>query len=62
MVMKSVLKNQAFLTRDTLGFFVLCCVAVCGMTLLLSVCWGWGGGGMLLSMYDMSALKADPMG
>lgn len=44
MGMKSVLKNQAFLTRDTLGFFVLCCVAVCGMTLLLSVCWGWGGG------------------
>lgn len=54
MVMKSVLKNQAFLTRDTLGLFVRCCVAVCGMTLLLSVCWGLGG--MLLSMYDISLL------
>lgn len=38
MVMKSVLKNKAFLTRDILGLFVLCCVAVCGMTLFLSVC------------------------
>lgn len=46
--MKSVLKNQAFLTRDTLGLFVLCSAAVCGMTLFLSVhgrqcvCWGKG--------------------
>lgn len=56
MVMKSVLRNQAFLTRDTLGLFLLCCVAVCGMTLLLSVCWGGGVGGMLLSMYDLSLL------
>lgn len=53
--MKSVLRNQAFLTRDTLGLFLLCYVAVCGMTLLLSVCWS-GQGGMLLSMYDLSLL------
>lgn len=48
--MKSVLKNQAFLTRHALGLFVLCSVAVCGMTVFLRVCetvcvLGGGAGG-----------------
>lgn len=59
--MKSVLKNKAFLTRDILGLFVLCCVAVCGMTLFLSMCvricvLGEGEGRMLLSVDDPSLL------
>lgn len=66
MVMKSVLKNQAFLTRDTLGLFVLCSVAVCGMTLFLSVhgrqyvCWGKGD--VAINVWSEPALKADPKG
>lgn len=59
MVMKSVLKNQGFLTRDTLGLFVLGSVAVCGMTLFLSVpvrACVLGGRGMLLSMYNLGLL------
>ena len=58
MVMKSVLKNQGFLARGILGLFVLCSVAVCGMTLFLSVCVRvcvWGRGDVAIS-YDPSPL------
>lgn len=56
--MKSVLKNQGFLARGILGLFVLCSVAVCGMTLFLSVCVRvcvWGRGDVAIS-YDPSPL------